>query len=407
MTYVGNIGFRDSPALDAFGRLRTSEPLTLFDSKQIQDNQPLFWDEALVSGAGITSSWSKARASTTITSTVNTAGTFTRQTFMRFNYQPGKSQLVAMTGILDRSGGGLGVRRRLGYFDDDNGLFFEMEAGTVRVVRRSSVSGSPVDEEFDQPAWNLDPMDGTGPSGVTIDWTKAQIFAMDFEWLGVGRVRWGLYIRGAPVYVHEYNAANAITGVYMSTPNLPLRYQMVTTAASPASSMECICASVATEGGAQELGQLRTQSSGTTDCIAAVDGTIYAVVGIRIKAANVGADINLVNGALLETAGNKSLEWLLLLNPTVGGTFTYTGITDSSVEGAVGDGTQTVTGGIEVAGGYFTSGTKGGSVGGALTNAIRLGTAIDGTADEMVLCARPLDSTNCDVHGSLNWRESP
>ena len=124
-----NITAQDTASVDAFGRWRTSCPFTLFDSKQVFDNQPLFWDESLEAGAGITSSHSTDEAATTITSTLNTAGTFTRQTFMTFNYQPGKSQQILMTGVLDNSGGGTGVERRIGQFDDNNGIFFEDDAG--------------------------------------------------------------------------------------------------------------------------------------------------------------------------------------------------------------------------------------------------------------------------------------
>ena len=108
MTYINATKYEDGPTIDAFGRLRVSNPTTIFDSKQIYDNQPLLWDESLESGGGITSSHDPNEAATTIGTTLNTAGQFTRQTFMRFNYQPGKSQSIFMTGILDPSGGGTG-----------------------------------------------------------------------------------------------------------------------------------------------------------------------------------------------------------------------------------------------------------------------------------------------------------
>ena len=146
---------------DAFGRYRVSQPETLFDSKQLYDNAPNFWDEALESGSGITSGHDPNEAATTITSTATTAGVFTRQTFQSFNYQPGKSQLVMMTGVLDLSGGGTGVQRRVGQFNDDNGLFFEDDEGTVKVVRRSKFTGSVVDTKVSQTEWNLDTMDGS------------------------------------------------------------------------------------------------------------------------------------------------------------------------------------------------------------------------------------------------------
>jgi hypothetical protein len=400
------IRMQDSASADAFGRLRVSEPFTIFDSKQIFDNQPLFWDESLESGAGITSAHSTDTASTVITSTVSTAGKFTRQTFMRFNYQPGKSQVVYMTGTLDRSGGGTGVQRRIGYFDDNNGLFFEDDEGTVKVVRRTYTSGSAVDNKVAQASWNIDVMDGTGPSGLTADWTKAQIFALDFEWLSVGRVRMCLVIAGQTHPVHEFLNANVLAIAYMSTPNLPLRYQMVTTASSPASTMECICGTVISEGGTSDLGILRYKSTAGTHVDANVENTIYAVVGIRLKATHLAATVKLVTVSIGEHQGSKEYEWLLILNPTVAGTFTYGNETNSAVQTATGATANTVTSGTVITGGIASSAQKGGAIAQSVDNALRLGAKIDGTVDAIVLCVRPIGgSTNIDIEGAVTWRE--
>lgn len=403
MTYINKIriSLDDTASADAFARLRVSNPTTLFDSKQIFDNQPLFWDESLESGAGITSSHSVDRASTTITSTVSTAGTFTRQTFMRFNYQPGKSQLVFMTGILEKSGGGTGCQRRIGIFDDDNGLFFEDDAGTIGVTVRSNATGSPVDTTVTQASWNVDALDGNGPSGVTADWTKTQIFGIDFEWLGVGRVRFFVVLDGVPCLVHEVLNTNSLDVVYMSTPNLPLRFQMITTGSSPASAMECICCSVISEGGTDDLGALRYDSTGATHVNANSTGTVYAVLGLRLKAAALGATVKLISASMLSET-NDNFQWLIILNPTVAGTFTYSDVTNSVVQTAKGVTTNTVTGGTQIAGGYAS--VDAGTVQATVSNAIRLGAAIDGTVDEMVLCTMPL-SSNADIQGGLIWRE--
>ncbi|PCJ20873.1 MAG: hypothetical protein COA96_15615 [SAR86 cluster bacterium] len=385
---------------DAFGRLRTSQPLALFAGKQILDNEPLFWDEGLESGGGITSNWVKDEAATTITSTLNTAGVFTRQTFQRFNYQPGKSQLITMTGTLDLSGGGTGVQRRVGQFDDENGLFFEDDEGTVKVVMRSKVSGSVVDSKTTQASWNLDVMDGTGESGITVDWSKSQIFVIDYKWLSVGRIRYGLDINGAVHYVHAFNNANVNAGAYMSTPNLPLRYQIVTTSSSPASTFLCICATIISEGGTSELGINRYVSTGNTHVNANIAGTIYAVVGMRLKSTHLGAVVKQVAiSALSKTADD--FEWLLILNPTVAGTFTYSGETDSPIEAAFGATANTVTGGYIMAGDFIAT-ASGASA--ALNNERYMGSAIDGTPDEVVLCTRPLGA-NADIVGSITYKE--
>ncbi len=404
---IQDIGFGDSPAIDAFGRARVSEPVTLFDSKLLAaDDAPLFWDESLESGAGITASTpTAAKPYIDFSSTLNTAGRMTRQTFQRLNYQPGKSVLVLMTGVLDLSGGGTGVKRRIGYFDDNNGLFFEDDAGTIGVTVRTNDSGSPSDTTVAQTSWNVDKMDGAGPSGVTADWTKAQIFFFDFQWLSVGRVRFGLEVGGILYLVHEVNQANTATIPWASTPNLPLRYQIITTGSSPASSMRCICSTVISEGGVDPPG--KTHSHATTDHINAnTADTIYALMGLRLKAAQVGATIEYVLISIISET-NDDFEWQIIHNPTVAGTFTYGDKTNSAVQTATGNtdnpSTNTVTGGTVLARGFGTQNAVATEPLGS-TKSIRLGVKIDGTLDTQVLAVRPLGA-NADIQGALTWRE--
>ncbi len=402
-----SIKSQDSTSIDSFGRWRVSNPSTIFDSKQVFDNQPLFWDEELEAGAGITSAHSTDTASTVITSSLNTAGTFTRQTFMRFNYQPGKSQQAMMTGILDRSGGGTGVERRIGLFDDDNGLFFEDNAGTIGVTRRTNVTGTPVDNTVAQASWNVDVMDGTGPSGITVDWTKFQIFFIDFEWLGAGRVRMCLVVEGEIHVVHQFLGANVLDKVYMSTPNLPVRYQMITTGASPVSTMEAGCSTVASEGGVQNTGILRYKSTEGTHIDAATENTIYAIVGIRLKSTHLGATVTIESISLDEHVGAKKYEWMLIFNPTVADVFTYGAETNSAIESATGATANTVTGGTIITGGMASNDRFGGiTLSSAIPNALRLGADISNNVDEIVLCIRPIGGdTNLDIEGSITWRE--
>lgn len=406
------VGPADGPNLDAFARQRISEPLTIFDSKQIFDKQPLFWDESLESGADIASAHSTDTASTVITSTINTAGTFTRQTFMRFSYQPGKSQEILMTGIIQRDAGGTGVQRRIGIFDDNDGLFFEDNAGTMQVVRRTSVTGSPVDVPVAQTDWNLDKMDGSGLSRRTLDWSKTQIFVLDFEWLGVGRVRFGVFIDGHIDYVHEFLVANTLDKVHMSTPNLPLRIQMITTGSSPASTLEAICASVISEGGREDLGVLQYITTGGAEVALTTENNIYAIVAIRLKSTHFGAQIDLITASLLEFAGSKNAEWLLIFNGSIAGSPTWLNKSNSALQFFLGVTANVVTGGDIIGGEMFVSAggapTKAGALAAQLKNARRLGAKIDGTADTIVLAVRPLaGSSSLTVEGSLTVRETP
>lgn len=397
----------DSPSIDAFARWRVSNPETIFDSKQIFDNAPLFWDDQEVSGSGTSSSHSTATASSTISVSATTAGKRIRQTYMRFNYQPGKSQLLFLTGVIGNQG--TDIAARMGYFDDDNGIFLVNTAGTAGIGIRSSTSGSSVDNLVAQANWNLDTMDGNGASGITLDFDKAQIFVIDFEWLGVGRVRTGFVVDGKVYYCHEFLHANNIATVYMSTPNLPIRYEIEAGGTNPnTGSLEHICSSVISEGGVQDNGVVRYTSTANTQVDCAVVGTIYAIKGIRLKSAGLAATVKMLNAAVQVQSASDDLEYILIFNPTVAGTPSWTNETNSVVQTATGATANTVTGGTYITGGYVATGNAqnaSGIIAQEIPNALLLGSAIDGTPDEIWLCARPLNNVNTLVEGSITWRE--
>lgn len=389
---------------DAFGRLRVAAPHSLFDSKLIFDKAPLLWDEAIETGADIVSTHDPNQASVLLTSADATACKFTRQTFMRFNYQPGKSQAIYMTGNIGESGGGTDVLRRIGQFSDDNGVFFELDDTTMNVVVRSKVSGSVVDTKVPISSWNTDKLDGNGPSGIVVDWSKAQLFSIDYQWLGVGVVEFSVAgPNGGFQVVHAVENANILTGAYMSTPNLPLRYQMITTANSPVATMRAICSSVMSEGGVVELGIIRHASTSGVHLDANVIDTLYALIGIKLKSTHLGSIINIERLSLLSET-NDSFEWVLVFNPDIAGSFVYGDLANSSIQFALGATANVATNGTIIDGawveskGSFETSPKGG-------DELRLGAAIDDTVDEFVLCVRPL-SSNADIQGSITWRES-
>ena len=295
-------------------------------------------------------------------------------------------------------------------FDASDGLFFEDDEGTVKVVCRSNVTGSPVNTKVAQTSWNLDVMDGTGKSGVTIDWTKTQIFFFDFEWLGVGRVRLGLVIDGAIYYVHQFLNTNVIDTVYMSTPNLPLTYQIITTGSSPASSLVAICSTVMSEGGLSETGTTRAITTSGTHVAAASENVIYAIIGIRLKPNRLGATIDIVEASIAEHNGNKQSEWMIHFNPTVAGSPTWLDLPNSNLQYFIGAAANTVTGGSGqmIVAGHFTSGSKGGALTSSLKSPRRLGASIAGVADTLILMGRPVGgSSTLEYEGGLTWREEP
>lgn len=402
MTYIKDFTIRgaDSASLDAFGRWRTSNPSTVIESKQSFSAQPLLWDDQEVSGSGTSSTHSANYARSRLSVSATTAGRRVRQTFQRCRYQPGKSQEIMLTFVLDAAGGGTGITRLVGYGDDNNGIFLKDNAGTYQVVRRTNVTGTPADNAVSQASWNLDPMDGSGTSGITLDFTKTQILFIDFEWLGVGRVRIGFVVDGKVYYAHEFKNANSLSEVYMSTPNLPLRFEIQNNGTGAVSSLDAICGAVMSEGGQEPTGLSQYHSTGGTHVDANAADTVYAVVGIRLKSAFIGVEVVVMQVSVISET-NDDFEWLLIHNPTVAGTFTYSDKTNSAMQTASGATANTVTGGTTVAGGFAKSS---GSLATEVQNLLRLGASIAGTVDELVLCVRPL-SANADIQGSLTWQE--
>ena len=392
-----NIQWQDTGNIDAFGRARVSELTTQFDAKQIYDALPLFIDN-VTNGTGAI-----VHDSTESSSTITTATTgdyVIAQTKQRFNYQSGKSQLIFMT--CNNFQGEVNVSKKLGYYSSGlvapftgyDGLFFE-SAGKVSInIWKRGVLLSQVLQED----WNLDKMDGTGKSGITLDFSLNTIFIIDFEWLGVGRVRWGVVVNGLIVYVHESNHANVTTGVYMLSPNQPLRWEVRQTGAG-ISSFDFICASVNSEGSINALGKVLSVNNGITHINANSTANNYVLHSIRLNPANLGTLVDILNFNTLSRTNDDYL-WSVVLNPTFSASLTYSAITNSSIQHSVGAG-ETITGGTVLDSGYV-EGNRGDAT--SIENAVRLGALIDGTSDELVFAVRPL-SSNLDILGAINWRE--
>lgn len=264
MSFILNneIKFSDSPNLDAFGRLRVSEPYNLFNYNAILTSGSTFFED-FKSGGTLTYNQNTSDITFSVTSSGNR---LLREQHGYNIYQPGKSQLIFLTGIFGTPT--TNVTKRMGYYDDNDGLFFALTGGsdTFGVVLRTSTSGIAVDTFIPQSQWNIDTLN-TGntlnPSGIHLDVTKANIFVINFQWLGVGRVVFGLDLDGQLIPVHQILNANKNSSVYMKSGTLPVRYE-VTSQGGSDNTFRQICSSVISEGGQDELGFPLSVSNGLT-----------------------------------------------------------------------------------------------------------------------------------------------
>lgn len=231
--------------VDLFGRLKVANPYTFIDSSNRYKLSGDF-DSSVANGGTVTYLPNESVAALSVTTQSGSRVYYESRRV--FPYQPGKSLQVMQSLVFAPAQSGL--RQRVGYFSTQNGIFLSLDGAELSIVRRSYVSGSVIDTKITQANWNVDPLDGTGESGFTLDITKAQIFWTEYEWLGVGTVNAGLVVDGKFIICHQFHHANLTATTYMTTATLPLRYEIENTSVTSAPSiLKQICATVISNGG--------------------------------------------------------------------------------------------------------------------------------------------------------------
>lgn len=393
---------------DAFGRLRVSDPTIIFESTQILSPKPLIWD---TSNAGDGYAQHDGYASLVkLIVGPNAGDQVIRQTFQSFNYNPGRSLMILLTGVLTDDNTDETCLTRYGYFDENNGIAFQLDGTTAGVVIRSNVTQTAVDTVITQDNWNRDTMDGQGPSQITLDFSKSQIFMMDVQWLGVGRVRFGFQVGGHLIICHEALNDNVRNTPYMRTPNLPIRMEIENLTGGGGRVAKQICAAVAAEGALKSLGIVRSVDRGTTVFSASSADVLYPVLSIRLAPGHQGVNVN-INHLNVTSPSGAGFRWGLYFSPTIAGTdqASWQSVSDSGIQydisrnttNVMSDGALIVSGYISAAGGNSIPP----SVLSNILNDLRLGFAIDGTPNEMVLGVESLTVTETFL-ASITYTEN-
>lgn len=309
-TGVTPVSFMYGPMVDAFGRLRVSQPYTLFDSQQRYALDASF-ESNVSSGGNVTFLTNESTANLQVTSTVGSYAA--RETSYVFTYQPGKSLLALMTFVMAPKSDS-NLRQRVGYFGKSNGYFLELK-DDLYIVERSNVTGTVQETYVPQSQWNYDVLNGYGTSGYTLDITKSHIFWLDMEWLGVGNVRTGFVINGQFLPVHIFQHANYATNAYITTASLPIRYEIETIASgAPATSnLKQICSTVMSEGGYDQpyllFSNIANFSANMTG------GTWYPAVSIRLAPDRLDAIVQVRQVDVIVTSSDI-IHWALWSNVT-------------------------------------------------------------------------------------------
>lgn len=393
--------------LDSFGRHRVSMPFTLLDSKLLGNGNTEFWEDV----TGGTGAINYVSGESDVELTVTTTGDYAiRQTYNWFSYQTGKSMVIL--GSMYKIHAESNVQKMFGYYSssttvpyntDYDGLYFESVNNTYNVVlERAGSNALKITRNIAD--WNIDKLDGNGPSGINIsnissfDISKNILLGIDFQWLGIGKVRFFIVHKGHTYYLHEEDHTGNFSGVYMISSNQPVRYEIRSTGG--AGTLEQICNTVYIEGVNNIYGTIRSLNMATTVVNLTTQNVNYAVIGMRRS--NRYSSIALRALSFLQS-GNDNYLWELRRNPTVLGTFNYTNtILNSTVEYAIGNGTtNTYSGGTLIDSGYGSQSTNLGRI---IEDIRGLGCSMNGTQDYYVLGVRPA-SNGCPINAALSWNE--
>ena len=389
--YRGQIMRRgiDSGEVDAFARKRVSEPYTLFDSVLRYDKRPENWNETITGFA--TSEHNIYQSSVLMSVTTASGDSVLRRTRRRFPYQPGKSLLS----IQSYAGAALanGLIQEVGLFDDSNGVMLRASGTTLQFVVRGNYSGSVTENVINQSQWNID-------TASWLDFSKANIFAVDMEWLGAGRVRCGFILDGEYYYCHEFLHANNIEQVYMTSAVLPQSYRIANEAITASgATLKQICGTVMSEGGYEPYGEVYAVSPSIGNIVNTSGERIVA--GIRMAS---GRTDNVVIPVKIDliTEDNTTIKWRLRRNPTT------SGVTWAASDNGRGN-VEATSAGIIVSGGeiintglYSSAGSVGINVQDGLT--LSLGIQPNGASDELFLTIT--SSGNAKATGLLGWVET-
>ena len=400
-----NTAYYDSVSLDAFSRLRISEVVTLFDSQQTYGDSALTWENFAVGTGSVSNSLN------TSSILLNTGGTASgdklyRQTKMYMRYQPGKSLMIFETFVF--AAAQTNLRQRIGYFDTNNGYYLEQTGSTINVVERSFITGSVVNTPIPQASWNLDTLNGSGPSGVTLDLTKAQILVIDLQWLGVGRVRIGFNMNGFVYYVHQFLHANLISTAYITSACLPCRTEIENIGiTSTSASLTQICSTVGSEAGiADELGLQFSANNGLTGVSV---GTGSLVPLLSIRAGTTGPNSVANRGQILPkeytifVSSASNVFYQLILNPTLTGA-SFAAVNSTYSLAQVDTSATSFVGGVVLDSGYATGSTKLPITTELLRKQALVYAQLNSTQDVLTLAAQALTGTQT-CYGAMTWQE--
>jgi len=394
--------------VDAFGSLIVASPDALFLSSLLEDAATLVWFES-TNGANSNTAYQTNESSVLLrvaSGGAAASGDYAIKQSRAVPYYPAHGHRVLVTATFGAAVANL--TRRVGLFDDEDGIFLEQTNSGVQWVVRTFTSGAAVDTAtHTQANWNLDNLDGDddaeNPSGVTLDLSTRQILVIDLQWLAVGTIRVGFDLGGTLgiVWVHSIDHQNTGTLPYIRSATLPVRFEIrATGAVGTVQTLRQICASVISFGMPESPGFPRSAGNGAT--AVAVNARV-PICSIRPQ----NKRVPLIPQGVQLYAATVATFWELVLNATLGGPTAFNAV-DALAHADVDVASTTIANGQVVAAGYVaaaaTAGGKPGAIASATIGRTLLGLSPGGTADILTLACTTIGGAS-QTAGMIDFTE--
>lgn len=268
-----------------------------------------------------------------------------RETSNVIPYIPGKEQFATLACRFDIPVAG--ITRRIGMYNDDNGVFFE-DDGTgdyFLVVKKNGIETVRVGRNAGE--WNGDTLEGDGRSQLIANPLAQQLLGIEYEWYGSGQIKFGYVIDGEFHVIHTVNNANNTVGTWTKTPFLPLRQELIAdgTYSGPPQYFYLSSTSVIAEGGVEDIGTIHNAENGldfvssapsveidTTTNNLTLAKVFYPLLSLRLKDIALSAAVKIAE-MQVSSVDNTNLYFMLVRNATLtGATFADPGEPYSAVE---------------------------------------------------------------------------
>lgn len=132
-------------------------------------------------------------------------------------YLPGVGLSARFTAAFS-SGGVSGILQEVGIGDTTQGFYVGYNGTTFSINRRKGSA----DNFVAQTAFNRDPLNGFGPSGLNVDFTKINVFRLQMQYLGGGAINFEIedFRTGRFILFHQIEYAGRNTGTSIDNPTL-------------------------------------------------------------------------------------------------------------------------------------------------------------------------------------------